>query len=217
MLPATDITSADKMNALLASYSAGSLSPAMQALVIGHLELSKHNHGFVAALDGLQGEALLDNGAEALLDREACLSAIFSRADVPEVPLSRPVVMPLALRNFVGTDLDAIKWRSLWPGIKECRLGDEGQGGAVLYWIKAGRKMPSHTHDGSEATLVLSGAFSDKYGRYGRGDVAIADADVDHQPVVDKEGDCICFAVTDAPLRLTGPIGRVLDRLFGHH
>jgi putative transcriptional regulator len=32
--------------------------------------------------------------------------------------------------------------------------------------------------------------------------------------VADLDEDCICFAVTDAPLQLTGPIGRVVQRLF---
>jgi putative transcriptional regulator len=34
--------------------------------------------------------------------------------------------------------------------------------------------------------------------------------------MTDEGQDCICFAVTDAPLRLTGPVGRILDRFFGH-
>jgi putative transcriptional regulator len=38
---------------------------------------------------------------------------------------------------------------------------------------------------------------------------------VDHRPVAGRSGDCICLAVTDAPLRLTGPIGR-LFRPFVH-
>ena len=51
-------------------------------------------------------------------------------------------------------------------------------------------------------------------GRYARGDLAIADSALDHQPVADSGEDCICFAVTDAPLRLTGPVGRIVERLF---
>ena len=69
-----------------------------------------------------------------------------------------------------------------------------------------GRVMPSHTHDGSEVTLVLRGGFSDPTGHYRRGDIAIADRDLDHHPRADDDEDCICFAVIDAPLRLTGPL-----------
>jgi putative transcriptional regulator len=30
-------------------------------------------------------------------------------------------------------------------------------------------------------------------------------------PTADDDGDCVCLAVTDAPLRLTGPIGRLFN------
>jgi putative transcriptional regulator len=58
---------------------------------------------------------------------------------------------------------------------------------------------------------VLEGGFSDILGSYERGDITINDSSVDHQPVADDDGDCICFAVTDAPLRLTGRIGRLFN------
>ena len=64
---------------------------------------------------------------------------------------------------------------------------------------------------------MLKGGFSDKTGHFARGDVAVADAELDHIPVADLDADCICFAVTDAPLRLTGPFGRLMHRLFGNH
>ena len=54
-------------------------------------------------------------------------------------------------------------------------------------------------------------------GHYARGDIALAEADLDHKPMTDAGEDCICFAVTDAPLHLTGPFGRLLDRFFGDH
>jgi putative transcriptional regulator len=60
-------------------------------------------------------------------------------------------------------------------------------------------------------TLVLAGGFSDESGHFVRGDVAEADPSVNHQPVADPGEDCLCLAVTDAPLRLTGPFGRLLN------
>jgi putative transcriptional regulator len=76
--------------------------------------------------------------------------------------------------------------------------------------------MPSHTHHGVEVTLVLQGSFSDPLGRYMRGDIAIADDEIDHKPVAGSEQDCICFAVTEGPVRLTGPVARLFNRLIGH-
>ena len=71
--------------------------------------------------------------------------------------------------------------------------------------------MPVHTHEGSEYTLVLKGSFSDASGRYGVGDIAIADDAINHRPMISRDEDCICFTVTDAPLRLTGTIGKLLN------
>ena len=38
--------------------------------------------------------------------------------------------------------------------------------------------------------------------------IAYADDDVDHRPIADEGEDCLCFAVTEGSLRLTGPVGR---------
>lgn len=73
--------------------------------------------------------------------------------------------------------------------------------------------MPAHGHGGEEHTLVLCGAFSDHGGHYAAGDVALADAGVTHRPKADPGEDCICLAVTDAPLRFKGPAGPILNLL----
>ena len=45
------------------------------------------------------------------------------------------------------------------------------------------------------------GAFEDEVARFGPGDVEMADEDLDHQPIAVEGEDCICLAVTDAPLK----------------
>ena len=77
--------------------------------------------------------------------------------------------------------------------------------------IKAGTAMPWHTHEGQELTLVLAGGFTDGEKHFLAGDVAAADPTVNHRPVADPGEDCLCLAVTEGPLRLTGPIGRLLN------
>jgi len=62
-----------------------------------------------------------------------------------------------------------------------------------------------------EMTLVLAGGFSDDFGHYRRGDLATADASVAHRPIADLDEECICLVVTDAPLYLTGRVGRVMN------
>jgi anti-sigma factor ChrR (cupin superfamily) len=124
-----------------------------------------------------------------------------------------PIVFPRPLARYIGHDLHTVPWRSRLPGLKEYRVEDRDGISASLLWIRAGKPMPHHTHEGMETTLVLCGGFTDLKGAYGRGDIAICDEQDDHRPVADDDGeDCVCFAVTDAPLRLTGPIGRIFQR-----
>jgi putative transcriptional regulator len=202
---------------LMAGYAAGTLPPALQCLVASHLAIKPDNRPFVSALESLCGAALEEMPGAAVRDRDAKLAAIFAEAAPPAVPVPvRCPVMPVPLAAMLGCGVKDIQWRRRLPGIREYEIQGGGACEAKLYRINPGRVMPSHTHDGSEVTLVLHGGFSDPTGHYRRGDIAIADAELDHHPRADDDEDCICFAVTDAPLRLTGPVGRIVQRLFGH-
>ena len=203
------------LDALLASYCVGALDKATHALVASHLLLSPRNRRFVSALEDLAAGEVACLAPTPLGDRDKRLAAIFASA----APVSAPApssVLPAPLLRLVGSDIADLKWRKRLPGVREYRINESARGEASLLWISGGSRVPSHTHEGSEITLVLQGAFTDVTGRYGRGDIAIADAELDHRPMTDEGLDCICFAVTDAPLRLTGPVGRILDRFFGH-
>jgi putative transcriptional regulator len=82
---------------------------------------------------------------------------------------------------------------------------------AQLLRIRAGASVPRHGHRGREFTLVLSGGFSDHRGRYGPGDLSVADSALIHTPMADADQDCYCLAVVDGSLRLAGPIGRMVS------
>jgi putative transcriptional regulator len=206
------------LDALLAAYASGSLSPPLHVLVAGHLALSPQSRAFVRHLEAANAAALEETTPEPISDREGKLEAIFASADhEPVAPEPGPDdVLPAALVHYLGTRLDGIRWRTLLPGIREYKAERTARGEAVLYWVRRGRSMPSHTHEGTEYTLVLRGGFTDVTGHYRRGDIAIADQEIDHRPRSDRDEDCICYTVSDAPLRLTGPVGRLLERLrFG--
>ncbi len=208
----------EAVDALLAAYGAGSLDPSLHALVGSHLILKPQSRRFVTALEELAADHLTEITPEPLSRRDERLAEIFASEPAPRMaaPAAKGSdLLPAPLRHYLGRGLNDIHWRTKIPGVKEYRIEDKGRGDASLLWVRAGRRMPSHTHEGSEVTLVLQGGFSDVTGHYGRGDIAIADNDLDHKPVSDEGVDCLCFAVTDAPLHLTGPFGRVLDRLFG--
>lgn len=206
------------IDALLAGYAAGTLGKPLHRLVAAHLAIRPDNRRFVRMLEESAGRRIEGEGGSAMPNRDARLAAIFASepAPAPKSSIRASGIVPAPLADFIGHDLDDVRWRTLLPGVREFKVSDDADGEASLLWIKPGRIMPSHTHDGSEVTLVLKGGFSDSTGHYRRGDIAIADSEVDHRPRADEDEDCICFAVTDAPLRLTGPVGRIVQRLFGH-
>jgi len=209
------------IDALMAQYAAGQLSPALHGLVAAHLAIKPENRGFVGALEAIRAQDIETAAPSSpIRNRDSRLAAIF---DAPMTTAPRAQgqdgILPAPLADFIGYRLDAVPWRTVLPGIREFHVphAEKTGGEASLLWIKPGRIMPSHTHDGTEVTLVLKGAFSDTTGHYARGDIAIAEDDLDHKPVTDDREDCLCFIVTDAPLHLTGPVGRILDRFFGRH
>lgn len=202
------------MDELLAGYAAGTLTYPAQALIGAHLELSGQSRGYVNSLEALAGTGLADSDPVALSDRDSLLSAILSddnpitSGDLDVSTADDSSVVPISLKTIIEKPVQDLPWKTLLPGVKECKLGEIDGCDTSLLWIRAGRRMPSHTHHGTELTLVLQGGFKDLDGHYIKGDVAFADGDVDHKPVADEDEDCICFAVTAGRLELTGPVGR---------
>jgi putative transcriptional regulator len=210
------------MDGLLAGYAAGSLARPFQALVGAHLELSPRSRGFVADLEGVKGSDLAAAEPVELRAHGAMLSAILdaprgTNGEAGRVQASHAgaSLLPLALRTYIGQDLADIRWRFRLPGVKEYVIENRDGVSASMLWVSAGRRMPQHTHDGLEATLLLQGGFRDEAAHYRRGDVAIGEHDVDHQPVADADEDCLCFAVNEGDTHLTGTVGRMLRGLIG--
>ena len=79
---------------------------------------------------------------------------------------------------------------------------------------KPGTSIPSHTHDGQEATLVLSGLLEDGDTVLGPGDALQVDHHHDHTPRIIGDEVCICLIVMSGKMKFTGPFSRALN-LFG--
>ena len=167
------------------------------------------------------GGALLEEIEPAALAPDAldCLMARLDEQVPPPVPRSPAVggalhLMPEPLRSYVGDGLEAVRWKRVMRGVEQAGIAVGGHGGNVktrLLRIRPGIRIPRHTHAGTEMTLVLAGGFSDGGGHYLRGDLSFSDGEVDHSPRADDDGECICLTVIDAPLRLTGPLMRLLN------
>jgi putative transcriptional regulator len=202
---------------LLFDYATGALSQPWSVLVATHLTLCPACRAEAGRLDELGG-VLMDEARPVPLAGGA-LADLMARIDGEEpiaIPSAPPPVddpvLPRPLAAYLGCDLAGVPWRTILPGVQEYAVPNPGPAGRpAMLRIRAGRPVPRHTHAGNEAIVLLAGGFTDGIGHYRRGDVSWADGSHEHKPVADRDADCICFTVTDAPVRFTGRIGRLLN------
>src|SRR6056297_4290923 len=199
-------------DALLMAYSAGTLPEAFSLTVATHISMCDDCRARLGAFDSLGGAVLERTETEAMA--EDSLAATMARirdgapvADRPRTP--RRGVLPAPLCDYVGGDIDEVRWRPIGMGVKQAILPTSRDATARLLYIPAGAAVPDHGHRGTELTLVLQGAFADEVDRFGPGDIEIANEDLDHTPVAEAGADCICLAATDAPLRFRSLIPRI--------
>ena len=125
--------------------------------------------------------------------------------------------IPKPLRAYVPDRLEDVDWKSMAPGIKYFAIAglNTADGTLSLLKIAPGVNIPEHRHQGIELTQVLKGSFSDEVGRFGVGDIADLDDDIEHQPIADTNEACICLIATEAPLKFTGLMPRLVQYFSG--
>lgn len=199
-------------DALLMGYSAGNLPEAINLLVAAHLSLCDECRARLCAFDTLGGCLLDSDPATPPVSNES-LAATLALIDGPDPAPARARGsdgdLPQPLPDYVGGDLGAVRWKPVGMGVKQAILPTSRAASARLLYIPAGTAVPDHGHRGMELTMVLQGAFSDEIDHFARGDVEIAGEDVEHMPIADIGEDCICLAVTDAPLRFSSWLPRL--------
>lgn len=148
--------------------------------------------------------------------RDAVMARLGSAAAAPQAAERFDPALPAPLARLLPGGLDAVKWKRIGYGAWRHHIGEADDAGArlVMLRIAPGLTMPEHSHGGQELTLVLSGSYSDRFGRFAAGDVADHDPEVEHQPRVDSETDCICIVALEAPTRFKG-LARLLQPLIG--
>ena len=199
---------------LLMGYAAGHLPEAFSLAVAAHISLCDDCRASLAAYEALGGAVIDDCGVEPLSNDS--LAAVLARLD--QAPMESPKprstgVLPAPLTEYVGGDLNKVKWRHIGMGVRQAILPTGKGATARLLHIPKGQAVPDHGHRGMELTLVLQGAFRDESDRFGRGDIEIATTSDQHSPVAESDEDCICLAVTDAPLRFNAFLPRLLQPL----
>lgn len=209
---------------VLMGYATGTLAKAFDLVLATHVSLSDDARARLETFEALGGAVLDDMDAEDLesasvneVSFEQTMAKILGTLPPePKTPAAtNKATFPTPLQNVVGGDEDAVQWRSLAGGVKQCVLHSDDGGTARLLLIPAGRAMPVHSHNGAEMTLVLKGAFRDEGGVFARGDLEVADTQVTHQPIADPGEDCICLVATDAKLKFQSLLPRLAQPFIG--
>ncbi len=198
---------------LIMGYSAGTLPEAVNLIVATHVSLCDECRAAVESYDAVGGAVIEHSEKVEVTDTclRGALDLIRNGAWAAPPAATRPAdpVLPAPLRDYVGASLSDVKWRPVGMGVKQAILNTSDEATARLLYIPAGTAVPDHSHNGMELTLVLQGAFQDEDGRFARGDIEVADSDMHHTPIADVGEDCICLAVTDAPLKFKGLLPRL--------
>ena len=211
---------------LLLDYASGTLAEGWSIAVATHLALCPSCRDRLSFMEHAGGELLeaveierapneVDSW-QAMKSRLAAEKVKPAQKAKPRVASADDAVLPEPLRSYLGADVDGLKWRALGRGAYHIpiKTGDtESQ--VRLLKIPAGKPVPEHSHGGRELTLVLKGAFTDGSTVFRRGDLEEADETLTHQPVATPDEDCICLAVTDAPLKFKSLIVRLVQPVLG--
>lgn len=210
-------------DAFLLDYAAGNLSEGWSLAVATHLALCPACRRQLDAMEGAAGALLEkipvapDTSNDSWDRMKARLGGLQAIEINPEPPreTAHPAILPEPLRSYVGGDLTDLKWRALGRGAYQILIDTGDIGTQVrLLRIPAGKPVPEHTHKGYELTLVLAGSFRDGKDVFARGDIEEADDALLHQPTATDGEDCICLAVTEAPLKFTSWIVRLIQPIL---
>lgn len=167
------------------------------------------------AFEQVGGTLLAD---EAPVDMQSdALDAVFSRIDtLPEerpLPAPAPSPLPHPVMERLGVAFDEIPWKFQLPGVSAYDFDGFGDEKVRLLRAKPGAKVPQHTHEGPEMTLVMQGSLMDGGIVYHAGDVAVNDEDDDHRPEIVGDEVCYCLIVQKGDLKFTGRFSRILNYL----
>ncbi|SEQ57351.1 anti-ECFsigma factor, ChrR [Devosia sp. YR412] len=206
--------------ATLMSFSAGTLDHPYATVIATHLAMSEGGRETLRQIESIGGALLAEEPATAMssgaLNR---LMDALGGEKIEVIPHDQRGggSLPLPVQDYLPGGLEAVRWKWTGPGVATADLawGDDGKSRLMLLRVAGGRRVPEHGHGGHELTLILQGAYRDRFGVFARGDIADHDEDVEHQPIAEPGEDCICLVAVDAKLTFRGRLMRALQPLFG--
>ena len=112
-------------DALLMSYASGTLEEAFSLVVASHISLCDECRARLESYEAVGG-ALIDETSEQAAVSEDALEAVMAKIDAaPVIEVSRPRadrIFPVPLQDYVGGDLDDVRWRPVGGGVRQAVL-----------------------------------------------------------------------------------------------
>ena len=204
---------------LLFNYAIGLLDEAQHLIISSHIMMSARAREIVRSYEQLGGE-LLERECNPVKMRDCSLDKVLAHLDEEPEPEKHPCFeyftqgmdLPDIITHYLALQRRNPAWKNLYPGIKTYELALKcKQSRARFLKAEPERATPTHTHRGSEITLILEGAFSDQGKEYYKGELIIRDENDEHTPKACPERGCVCLMVSSKPVRLTGKLARLLN------
>ncbi len=207
----------------ITDYALGTLSPAKHVMLACQSEISDAVAARIAFQEDIAASLIEEGASESLspLFMGNVLALLPPQEGAHENKMDDPIegLAPKSLRHMLGHGLTDMKWKSLVPGVAvHDILGNrKTKDGDRLYLLKAkgGMRMPDHSHNGEEWTLILTGSYRTGDKRFTRGDMHIEDETEIHAPHIDEGEDCICLVMTQGPLKMQGWLPKIVQKVVG--
>ena len=204
----------------LMSCSAGSMPEAFAAVMASHIDMCPECRQELALMQTI-GVEFFRNISPTAMTREAPLNTLRRSESGEEQTADRRAIkagdVPGPLVAHAAPYLDDIPWKRLSAGVMyfSIPLSKAGTGDLRLFKVAPGVALPEHGHGGSELTLILRGAYTDKTGTYAAGDVADLGDSIEHQPIADAKDGCICLIASDKKIRFKSVLARLVQPFTG--
>jgi putative transcriptional regulator len=213
---------------LLTEYSSGSLANALGVIVCAHLQTCPHCRKRVEQLNKL-GAAILNQSVAEAVQPES-FDQLMTRIrnenienSLAEKPSSSQALHPVYAKDPLLKNVPKViakllprdgklKWERVSGALKTARLKiGQSQYEVAFQRISSGGKVVEHDHRGLEVTMVLCGSFSDEDGVYNQGDFLVRNPGEVHRPTATQNQDCLCISVVEAPVKVTGLFGKLVN------
>jgi len=206
---------------ILLRYVSGGLETAYNLALATHVSMCSQCQKSVQKLQSIGGHVLDESDTAEISISAQDLLAMAGDIKIEEsVTRERPkstklgIDIPAVLSDYIGDNVDGLKWQNLSPGLKQYRINVEGKATARFLWMRPGKAVPAHGHTGEELTMVLSGGYFDGDEPFIKGDLQWAEHKAPHMPTAMEDAPCLVLAVTDSPLVFRNLIPRLLQPFF---